>query len=151
MQTRYSEDEIRRLEQPYEKQAPEGLAAHLLWRYVSDVLEGGHLQFFATGGASRLLETIEALQSFQAICHASVLQGAGRVWTARPREGIATLSGMLDAIAQGEFAPFDEQFDRCSPSWQTCLQRSLAERRHQDWPDAGCSDGKAVMRSLAAP
>lgn len=152
---RYNEGHVRRLEQPYATQPPERLAAHLVWRYVSDVLEGGHLQFFAGGGEARLQETFDALRSFEANCYMPVLRGAAQVWAARRRGDLRTLPAMLQAVAQNEFAPHDEQFHRCIPSWQTCLDRCLDSCRggtaDQDWPELDCKDGKAVMRSLAAP
>lgn len=116
------------LQVPYRFRSPrqhlysKAWSAELVSRYIDDVLEGGHLQFFVSGGGRVVPATLAALGDFQAHAYVPVLSNASKRWAARPRQSQYSMGSLLDAAIAQEFADSDQCFFSCSPPWQVCLQ-----------------------------
>ncbi len=113
---------LHHLHSPPEHLSSEALSAELVWRYIGDVLEGGHLHFFVSGGSHVVPATLAALRDFKADAYVPVLSDALVRWAAKPRQGRYSLGDLMDAVIAQEFADIDRRFFNSSPSWQVCLQ-----------------------------
>ena len=105
-----------------EQQAP-----HLVFWYMSEVENGGHLQYFENHGTERLSATIEALRSLGAACQEELLQEAGDLWLSRERQRIQTVEEYCETALMGEFDRFDSRFYSCSPTLVQCLESYLEQ------------------------
>ena len=121
-----------RLQRPPEGLSRQTLMAEKVWRYIGDVLEGGHLHFFVTGGSLLVPETLAALHEFRADAYVPVLSDAAMRWTAKPRQSQYSLCDLMNAVAAQEFADSDRLFFSCSPPWQVCLQSLHHELHRRD-------------------
>jgi len=99
--------------------------AHLVFWYMSEVENGGHLQYFENHGTNRLAATIEALSSLGAICHAKLLQAAGALWLSCERHSIQTVEEYCESALEGEFSVLDSRFQSCLPTLNQCLESCL--------------------------
>jgi uncharacterized protein DUF4375 len=109
--------------------APEQRPAHLVFRYESEVQNGGHLQYFENRGTEHLAATIEALASLGGHCQQRVLGEAGVFWFSRERQRIQTVEEYCEIALEGEFDTLDSRFYACSPTLQQCLESYL--KSHQ--------------------
>lgn len=114
----------------YDVLAPVQRPAHLVFRYESEVQNGGHLQFFENVGTEKLQETIAALEILQAHCQKTVLSEAGQLYLGSARSHPKPVEEFIAAALEGEFSRFDSRFHECSPSLQMCLEQYLDH--HQD-------------------
>jgi len=103
--------------------------AYLVFWYDSEVLNGGHLQYFQNREIETLEETIAALGLLGAPCQQQVLRDAGALFLRHPRKEIRTLEEYAATALQGEFSALDQRFYNCSPSLQECLERHLKEHQ----------------------
>lgn len=113
----------------YERLSPEQRPAHLVFRYESEVQNGGHFQYFENRGTDHLAATVEALGLLGATCRRQVLQEAGAQWLSVSRSRIETVEEFCDAALEGEFDSFDTAFYACLPTLQQCLEEYL--KQHQ--------------------
>lgn len=113
-------------------------STHPVDRYIGDVLEGGHLLFFANGGSAHVPLIMAGFRELDAHAYVPVLSEAARLWAGKPRRSRYTLADLLDAVIAQEFAECDRRFHECSPSWQHCLN-------HLDHP-AAVSPGSRLAR-----
>ncbi len=117
-----------RFRNPRQHLSRKAWSAELVSRYIDDVLEGGHLQFFVSGGGPVVAATLAALSDFQAHAYVPILSDASTRWAAKPRESQYSMGSLLDAVIAQEFADSDRCFFSCSPPWQVCLQTLHRER-----------------------
>ena len=113
----------------YEQMSFEQRPAHLVFRYESEVQNGGHLQYFENGGAEHFAETIDALGVLRAVCQQNVLRDARAVFDSRERKPIHSVEEYCAVALEGEFDEFDRRFGLCSPSLEQCLEEHL--KQHQ--------------------
>jgi len=113
----------------YETLSPEQRPAHLVFWYESEVMNGGHLQYFENRGTVHLEETIESLGLLGANTQQQVLREAAEVWKSGDRQPIETVEEYCESALEGEFANFDARFDASSPTLQACLEAHLKKHR----------------------
>jgi len=97
----------------------------LIFRYDSEVQNGGHLQFFENCGADVALDTIIALKHLGALRHSAVLERAAELWTSRTRPRISTPEQYSEVAMTGEFDAFDAEYHACEPSLIDILEKLL--------------------------
>jgi hypothetical protein len=118
----------------YQELTPRQRPAQLVFRYESEVQNGGHLQFFVNSEGEHLEETVAALDVLGAACQARVLAQAVARWNSAQR---LSPEGLVDYVAEEakrEFRDFDDAFSNCEDceaSLTKVLERHLAE--HEDW------------------
>jgi hypothetical protein len=112
-----------------EELTPEQKQAQLVFWYDSEVMNGGHLQYFLNQGPAKARDAIAALQSLSANEHARLLTEALQVWTSISRENPASVDEYVDLALEGEFDRFDRESWSLRP-----LQEVLEEclRANQD-------------------
>jgi hypothetical protein len=112
-----------------EELTPEQRQAQLVFWYDSEVMNGGHLQYFLNQGPAEAREATGALESLGATEHARLLTDALQVWTSVPRENLTSVDEYVDRALEGEFDQFDQRAWSLRP-----LQEVLEEcvRANQD-------------------
>lgn len=100
--------------------------ASLVFRYDSEVNNGGHLQYFLNCGIERVEETIQALQALGAHHHAEILRAAFARWMSAARLPPADLMEFSAVASEGEFADLDDAFHELNLG--PILERYVAER-----------------------
>ena len=113
----------------YDDLAPEQRAAHLVFRYESEIQNGGHLQYFENEDTKHLGVTIESLGMLGAYCHQQLLKDAGDVWLSRNRPHTESVEEFCNAALDGELDPFDQRFWECNPSLMEVLESHLEQRQ----------------------
>ncbi|KAB2648201.1 MAG: DUF4375 domain-containing protein [Verrucomicrobia bacterium] len=113
----------------YDDLAPEQRPAHLVFRYESEVQNGGHLQYFENRRGDHLDETIAALGILGATEQQEILRQAAVLWRRQLRPRIQTVEDFCDAALDGEYSDLDSRFYACSSSIHDYLQSHLD--RHQ--------------------
>ncbi len=113
----------------YEEMSAEQKQAHLVFRYESEIQNGGHLQYFENCGAEGVEDTIHALGLLGAVCQQNVLRDAGALFRSREREPMKSVEEYVATALEDEFGEFDRRFEMCSPSLQECLEEHL--KQHQ--------------------
>lgn len=83
--------------------------AQLVFWYDSEVMNGGHLQYFVNHGLAEGRAAIGALEFFGCPEHAKLLAEAVRVWTSASRENPASVDEYVDLALEGEFDRFDKE------------------------------------------
>jgi len=109
----------------YEILSPIQRPAFLVFRYESEVQNGGHFQFFANQGTEYVVETVDALRQLGAICQMDILREANELFVSKPRQEIETIDEFCKNALEGEFSSLDTRFYACSPSLQECLESYL--------------------------
>jgi hypothetical protein len=100
-------------------------SAQLVFRYESEVQNGGHLQFFSNGTGEDADETIAALDALGASAQARVLDQAVARWKAPPRPEF--VSDYSQVESKHEFQDLDRAFSDCPSPLTEALERHLAE------------------------
>jgi len=113
----------------YAELSVEQRLAYLVFWYDSEVLNGGHLQYFQNRDTEYLDETIVSLGLLGATCQQQVLREAGALFLRHPRKQIRTLEEYAATAREGGFSALDRRFYDCSPSLQECLERHLKEHQ----------------------
>jgi hypothetical protein len=86
--------------------------AHLALAYESEVINGGHLQYFHNRGTERCERTIEVLGQLGDHGHASLLTRAFERWTATHRTRPESIEEYHEVQMEMEFTDLDkEMFD----------------------------------------
>jgi hypothetical protein len=98
-------------------------SAQLVFRYESEVQNGGHLQFFVNSAGEYADETIAALDALGASAQARILERAVAQWKSVPRSEFVSLSEYSAMESKHEFIAFDREFD----SVMGVLERHLDE------------------------
>ena len=101
-------------------------SAQLVFRYESEVLNGGHLQFFVNSTGEDADETIAALDALGASAQARVLEQAVARWNSVPRPP-ADLRDYSAMERKHEFRCHDRAFSDCPSPLTEALERHFAE------------------------
>ena len=118
----------------YQELTPRQRPAQLVFRYESEVQNGGHRQFFVNSEGEHLEETVAALDALGAACQARVLEQAVARWNWTQRLSPESVGDYAAEAAKGEFSDFDHAFADCEDreaSLTQVLERHLAE--HEAW------------------
>lgn len=98
-------------------------SGQLVFRYESEVQNGGHLQFFVNSTGKYADETIAALDALGDPDQARVLERATAQWNSVPRPEFVSLSEYSAMESKHEFGAFDREFH----SVMGILERHLKE------------------------
>jgi len=99
--------------------------AHLAFQYDSEVLNGGHLQYFENAGLDLIDQTLTALEAIGARSHANVLRQAVVQFNSKRRVQISTAEEFAHISQSGEFDSFDQAYHKCRPEMNELLSRFL--------------------------
>ena len=102
---------------------------HLVFRYMSEVYNGGHLQYFENLGTVHLNETIDALGLLGANGQKDILNRAGELWLGKERNRIQTAEEFSAIALEGEFMSLDSIFNESKPTLEEFLEDYL--RAHE--------------------
>jgi hypothetical protein len=105
--------------------------AFLVYWYESEVQNGGHLQYFENRGFGHVAETIIALQTVHANCHADVLHRAALRRGAKDRKELKSSTQYVAEALRGEYDDLDREFSNCHPQLTAALENYL----HQNLAD----------------
>jgi len=114
----------------YEDLSPVQQPAHLVFRYESEVQNGGHLQYFENERLVRASETVEGLLALGATAQASILRRAIARWKSGERKRIETVEEYVAEALEGEFDDLDRAYYDCVPDTCACMEKYLS--LHQD-------------------
>src|SRR3990172_3355819 len=118
--------------------------AHLVFRYWSEVENGGHMQYFENQGTSRLDKTIDALNVLGATSHAKVLAQAANRFRSRRRSRTTSVEKYVETALEGEFDRFDRAYAKCRPQLQEVLGALLA-RNQADFVLVGEKSDRGIL------
>jgi hypothetical protein len=110
---------------PTSELASEQRPAHLAFWYSSEVLNGGHLQYFANRGVSQVAATLEALREIGAHQHIPVLQAAFQSVQAHPLPALGSTAEFVAAALEAQFEQLDTAFGVISPTIEALLELHL--------------------------
>lgn len=110
-----------------EELSPLQREAQLVFRYESEVQNGGHLQFFTNGSGEEFEETVRGLNALGALAQARVLERAIERWTSVAPRPPANLEEYSAMERTREFLDLDDAFSDCPLSLTAVLERHLAE------------------------
>jgi hypothetical protein len=99
--------------------------AYLCFWYDSEVMNGGHLQYFENRGTVDLKDTVNALMTIGANSQAKLLEDAYYIYSGKSRKQIHTIQDYVDVADDGEFDEFDNIFYDCKPQIQDMLEEYL--------------------------
>ncbi|SRR6266511_978315 len=130
----------------YAKLSKKQRPAHLVFRYYSEVENGGHMQYFENIGTRRIKETVAALELLGAACHAKVLSRAAAQFKSKPRSKIRSVEEYVETALQGEFDRFDREYAKCRPTLDKALEAFLANNQSDFVLVGGISDPGVLER-----
>jgi hypothetical protein len=102
--------------------------AHLAFHYYSEVMNGGHHQYFENS-VGRSHETVDALLQLGLKCHADLLREAIMIWESKDRRSAATPEEFLKGALELEFESHDNLHEECSPTINERLELYLKEHQ----------------------
>src|SRR2546425_4453158 len=105
--------------------------AQLVFRYYSEVENGGHMQYFENRKPARTTETVAALELLGCSCHAKVLSRAVAQLKSKPRSRIQSVEEFVETALQGEFDRFDDEYAKCHPTLDKALEGYLARNQSE--------------------
>lgn len=100
-------------------------SAQLVFRYESEVQNGGHLQFFTNGTGEDADETITALDALGASAQARVLEQAVARWNSAPRLPAVSLSDYSAMESKHEFLDLDDAFSSLGRFARRSVMRAI--------------------------
>ena len=103
--------------------------AALVFRYGSEVRNGGHLQYFTTQGTGHIPDLLAALLSLGAHTHHGILTEASSAYTNQPEPFIAAVEQYCSTTLEDEFVEYDNGFHECSPELDHYLKAYLESNR----------------------
>jgi hypothetical protein len=106
-------------------------SAYLCFWYDSEVMNGGHLQYFENRGTGQLTDTVAALAQIGANKQAELLEEAYKVYSANERKPIHTIQDYVDVAADDEFDGIDARFYESKPQIQEVLEKYVNEHVDQ--------------------
>ncbi len=101
--------------------SPEHGLYHVFW-YMSEVNNGGHLQYFHNRGTDFVPETVTALRELGCKDLAVVLSEAVEAWEVAERRPAQTPEEYVETALEGEFASFDSTFQELEPEFMERLE-----------------------------
>jgi hypothetical protein len=101
--------------------------ARLVFRYESEVQNGGHLQYFENVGPERGEETIRSLDALGASAQARTLEQALARWNSAGRLSPVDSQEYSAIALEAEFDDLDNAFYRCPVQLADLLERHLVE------------------------
>ncbi len=99
--------------------------AQLLFRYDSEVQNGGHLQYFCNQSDVRVDEVTEALKVFGLLEQVGILERADVMWNSKRRSPISSIGEFVREAIEGEFAALDEAYSACASTVVNALNDHL--------------------------
>ena len=134
----------------YSKLSKKQRPAHLVFRYESEVQNGGHLQYFENFGTRRIKDTVAALELLGAPCHAKVLARAAARFKSKPRLRIRSVEEYVETALEGEFDKFDRAYAGCRPELEKVLKTHLSRNQAEfviigERSDRGFVERQAAM------
>ena len=123
--------------------------AYLVFRYESEVHNGGHMQYFENFGTKRIEDTVAALELLGAPCHAKVLARAAARFNSQIRKRIRSVEEYVETALEGEFDLFDRKWGKCRPELEKVLKDYLSANQAEFVLVGGRSDRKFVERQTA--
>ena len=105
------------------------LAAHLVFCYLSEVENGGHMQYFENRGTNQLRATIESLKLLGARRHVRVLTRAAALFKSKPRAKIESVEEYVAKALEDEFEIMDSEYWESRPSLTEVLEAYLASHQ----------------------
>lgn len=103
--------------------------AHLAFWYESELLNGGHLQYFENWGLEPLEEKLLALGALGADAQAVILKEAADRWRSQARSPIETPEVYSETAMLGEFDDLDDRFYKCRPEITELLEVYLRKNQ----------------------
>jgi hypothetical protein len=113
----------------YDDLTPVQRIAHLAFWYESEVLNGGHLQYFNNRGIEDGEETIQALDSIGVGAKARILERGIERWMSKARKRTIDLEEYVAIASEEEFNDLDAAFCEAFEEITKALERYLA--RHE--------------------
>jgi len=107
------------------------LAAHLVFRYESEVQNGGHLQFFENESAELVERILAALNVVGADSYVPILSEAINRWRSREREKLESVEDYVAEALDGEFSDLDHSFYNAQPPLIKVLERYLNQQQDE--------------------
>jgi hypothetical protein len=115
----------------FEDLAPSQRPAALVFRYESEVQNGGHLQYLVNVGRDRAKETVQSLYAIGAGAQARILERVLARWMATARLPPIDALEYVAIEDEGEFSDLDRDFHACAVTLVDLLRRHFAD--HEDW------------------
>ena len=106
---------------PPSRSSPERGLYFVYW-YMSEVNNGGHLQFFHNRGVDAVPETVEALRDLGCRGLAVVVSEASEAWKSAERRATQTPEDYVKTALEGEFDAFDTAFYEQEPDLMKRLE-----------------------------
>jgi hypothetical protein len=114
------------------------VAAQLVWRYDSEVQNGGHLQFFENsyqGNISNLEAyvgfVIKALTTMGIKKQAKILEDAAEKYFKERRKHATTVEEFVELEKEEEFEKYDNKYYKCSPEIMDYLEKFLQSHQNE--------------------
>lgn len=85
----------------------------LAFIYDSEVLNGGHLQYFQNQGTDKILQILTFLEEIGAICQKEILAKVFELVQQLPAIAAETVEQYHERAMKGEFFDFDMAYYRC--------------------------------------
>jgi hypothetical protein len=98
----------------------------LVFRYESEVQNGGHLQFFENQRDELIQPTVEALVVVAAVPFADILRNAVNCWRSRKPRKLADVADCISAAKEGEFSDLDRAYYDQRPTMISFLESYVA-------------------------
>ncbi|WP_421851897.1 DMP19 family protein [Oricola sp.] len=100
----------------------------LVFRYFSEVYNGGHLQYFLNLDDYPWEETADAMENMGAREHARILRRAIVVWRAEQRKPPRTAEEFVEEAQKDELGEFDSAMYRLKPIIEDYLDKSIIQK-----------------------
>ncbi|MCF6317610.1 MAG: DMP19 family protein [Marinosulfonomonas sp.] len=88
---------------------------YLAYMYDSEVMNGGHLQYFLNRASDPFDETIAALDAIGATVFSSILKDATKRWQSQQRENSDTVEEYISEALEDEFRDYGGRFYSTKP------------------------------------
>ena len=115
----------------YEALSPVQRPAQLAFLYQSEVMNGGHYQYFLNSTGMRSRETVDALGQLGLPCNADLLREAIQMWSSKERRPVVTSEDFRRGAMEREFEKHDRLLEECSPTIDEGLQVYLKEHQSE--------------------
>ena len=111
----------------YKDLSPAQRVAHLVFQYDSEVLNGGHLQYFENVGTSRVEETLSSLEVMGAHHQRDILAETVAIYRkVNPEESkVQSVEEFVELALEGTYSEFDNRYYACNPRIQELLEAYL--------------------------
>jgi hypothetical protein len=101
------------------------LPSFLVFWYMNEVENGGHLQYFLNRADDPIDETINALQDMGAQQFSQIFQAAHNLWQSKTKREILSVEQYIAEALELEFEELDKAFYAAQPSLSIVLEANL--------------------------